>query len=95
MIEAESAADAIAAYEKCSVPPALLVTDVVMPGMSGMELARELTSRQPRLKVLYLSGYTSDAVLRHGIEQEQVEFLQKPFSLENLVRTVRAVLDKP
>ncbi len=95
VIEAESAADAIAAYEKCSVPPALLVTDVVMPGMSGMELARELTSRQPRLKVLYLSGYTSDAVLRHGIEQEQVEFLQKPFSLENLVRTVRAVLDKP
>lgn len=95
VIEAESAADAIAAYEKCSVPPALLVTDVVMPGMSGMALARELTGRQPPLKVLYLSGYTSDAVLRHGIEQEQVEFLQKPFSIENLVRTVRAVLDKP
>ena len=66
-----------------------------MPDMSGMELARELTDRQPHLKVLYLSGYTSDAVLRHGIEQQQVDFLQKPFSLENLVRTVRAVLDKP
>ncbi len=95
VVEAESGSDALALYEKCQVPPSLLVTDVVMPDMSGPELAEVLTRQQPHLKVLYMSGYSSDAVLRHGVEEDRVEFLQKPYSLDNLVRAVHAVLKRP
>jgi DNA-binding NtrC family response regulator len=71
----------------------LLVTDVVMPGMNGRELADRLTGERPGLGVLYVSGYTDHAVVRHGVLEEGIAFLSKPFDLGELVRTVREVLD--
>ena len=71
----------------------LLVTDVVMPEMSGRELVETLRDRQPDLRVLYISGYTDDEVIQRGVSGSEVAFMRKPFAAEDLVRRVRAVLD--
>ena len=73
----------------------LLLTDVIMPRMSGRELVATLLPRRPALRILYCSGYTDDTVLRHGIQTEGLMFLQKPFTTEGLARKVREVLDRP
>jgi CheY-like chemotaxis protein len=71
----------------------LLLTDVVMPGMSGSEIAARLLTRRTDLKVVFMSGYTDDAVVRHGVLQAGVAFLQKPFTVQALAGRVRQVLD--
>ncbi|CAN5172889.1 hypothetical protein BH24GEM2_BH24GEM2_11070 [soil metagenome] len=76
-------------------PPDLLLTDLVMPGMSGRELAEAMTGQHPSIPVLYMSGYTEDAVVQRGVREESVEFIQKPFSPDDLARRVREVLDRP
>ncbi len=73
--------------------PSLLLTDVVMPGMSGAELANRVQASHPDIKVIYMSGYTDEAIVDQGMLAEGVEFIQKPFSPNNLLRRVRSVLD--
>jgi DNA-binding NtrC family response regulator len=70
-----------------------MITDVVMPKVSGRELADQLTRRRPDMKVLYMSGYTDNAVLNNGILQKEVAFLQKPFTPALLTEKVRDVLE--
>jgi CheY-like chemotaxis protein len=73
----------------------LLVTYVVMPGMSGPEVAQSVTAMRPGTLVLYMSGYTDSAIGHHGVLEPGIAFLQKPFSTDDLTRKVRALLDKP
>jgi two-component system cell cycle sensor histidine kinase/response regulator CckA len=72
----------------------LLLTDMVMPQMSGRELAEQLSPRRPAMKVLYMSGYTADAVIYTGTLESQLDFIQKPFTTEALAHKIRDVLDK-
>jgi CheY-like chemotaxis protein len=95
VLDARDGAEALAAATRGGGPIDLLVTDVVMPGLDGRGLAERLGARHPGLKVLYLSGYTDDAVVRRGVLHEKVHFLQKPFSPAALARKVREVLDGP
>jgi len=92
VLEASHGEDAIRIATNHQATIHLLVTDVVMPGMGGRVLAERLLGLHPEMKVLYLSGYTDDAVVRHGILHEEVDFLQKPFSPNALAHKVRAVL---
>jgi CheY-like chemotaxis protein len=72
----------------------LLVTDVVMPGMSGPEVAAAVIAKRPETHVLFISGYTDSAIGHHGMLEPGIAFLQKPFSAEDLTRKVRGVLDE-
>ena len=90
---ASGGAEALQLAERHPGPIPMLVTDVVMPGMSGRELARRLLELRPDTKVLYLSGYADDAVERHGVLDPGTAFMQKPFSPGALASRVREVLD--
>ncbi len=71
----------------------LLLTDVIMPGMSGGDLAQQLLADRPDVKALYMSGYTDDAILQHGVLEQGLQFLEKPFTPQVLGRRIRSVLD--
>jgi DNA-binding NtrC family response regulator len=76
-------------------PVDMLLVDVVMPKHSGRELAHHLTQLRPSLRVLYMSGYSDDIVVRHGVSKSSVYFLPKPFNPTALVSKIREVLDTP
>jgi signal transduction histidine kinase/ActR/RegA family two-component response regulator len=93
VLEAPHGPDALAVAEQQPDRIDLLLTDVVMPHMSGRALADRLTAARPGLRVLYMSGYNDDAILHHGVRESGWVLLSKPFSSDVVTRTVRAVLD--
>jgi PAS domain S-box-containing protein len=95
VIEASHGQEALERAAAHAGPIQLLMTDVVMPGLGGRDLVERLATTHPDLKVLYMSGYTDDAVVHHGVLSQEMDFLQKPFTHEALAGKVRAVLDRP
>lgn len=93
VLSAASGEDAWSLLEELPLGVDLLLTDVIMPGLSGSELAQKVQSQWPETKVLFMSGYADDAVHRHGVKDECVVFLQKPFIPSDLVNKVHTVLD--
>ena len=92
VMEAENGEVGLSIAENHNGPIHMVITDVVMPGMSGRELAKRLTQLRPETKVLYLSGYTEDAIVHQGVLDTGTAFLQKPFTLQTLSRKVREVM---
>ena len=95
VLEARHGRDALTVAAAHEQPIHLLLTDVVMPEMGAGELTEQLLADRPDLKVLYVSGYTNDEVVRRGVKQRDAVFIQKPFSPDDLMRKVREVLDLP
>jgi DNA-binding NtrC family response regulator len=92
VIEAKSPADCLQfASGKDKID--LLLTDVIMPEMNGKELYQKLAAIHPNSKVLYMSGYTNDVIVHHGILDEGINFLQKPFTVHDLTQKIRKVLN--
>jgi DNA-binding response OmpR family regulator len=93
VLEARHGADALEISGRHQGPIHLMVTDVVMPQMSGRELAQRLAPLRPDMRVLYMSGYTDDAIVRHGVLGAGMAFLSKPFTPDALAAKVREVLE--
>ncbi len=93
VLEARKGAEALVLHQEHQHPIDLLMTDVVMPEMSGQSLAERLVQANPHLKVLFTSGYSDNAIVRHGILLEGLHFIQKPFTIVALLQKIREVLD--
>jgi CheY-like chemotaxis protein len=93
VLEAHDAAEAIFLFERSAAPVDLLLTDVVLPRMGGRQLADLLRGRQVGLKVLFMSGYTPDVVVLHGVLRKGAGYLEKPFTPDTLTRKVREVIE--
>ncbi len=94
VLEAPNEDDVFSIYNKHDGPIHLMVTDVVMPKMHGPELVRRLSSSYPEMKVIYMSGYLENVISHHGILERGMNYIQKPFTANELARKVREVLDK-
>jgi CheY-like chemotaxis protein len=93
VLEASNGEEALKIAERHEGPLDLLLSDVVMPRMGGPELAQELLARRPAVKVLYMSGYTDHPMVRRGVVNAGVAFLQKPFTPTALVSRIREILE--
>jgi two-component system cell cycle sensor histidine kinase/response regulator CckA len=94
VMEAENGRDAVLLIENYLGPLDLLISDVVMPHLGGRQLAEKIVDLRPGIKTLFLSGYSNDAVITHGVLQAEFAFLQKPFTPSGLAMKVRDVLDE-
>jgi PAS domain S-box-containing protein len=95
VLEASDGLHALALTEQEGVAIDMIITDVVMPNMSGRELVDRLAADRPGLRVLYISGYTADAMLHRGFAADSTPFIQKPFTMRALTQKVRSILDAP
>ena len=95
VLEAATGPEALAVAQRTQRPIDLVITDVVLPGMSGGELAERLRAVRPALRVLYTSGHSDEAIIRHGVSRSESTFLQKPFTYEAFVEKVREALRRP
>jgi DNA-binding NtrC family response regulator len=93
VLEARHGRDALSVAEGCGEPIHLLLSDVVMPEMGAGELTAQLLARRSEMKVLFVSGYTNDEIVRRGVSRKNAAFIQKPFQAEELMQKVREVLD--
>lgn len=91
VLQAANGADAWAIAEGHSGPIHVLITDVIMPGISGRTLAEQIVQRHPEMKVLYCSGYAENAIVHHGVLDPDLCFLPKPFTAEGLLEAIRTV----
>jgi len=94
VLAAATPGEALGLADTCARPIDLLLTDVIMPEMNGLDLARRLLDRQPGLRQLYMSGYTADVIGSYGVQDGGLNFIAKPFTMKNLARKVRAVLEQ-
>jgi CheY-like chemotaxis protein len=94
-LSADGPEEALQIAREHPTPIKLLITDVVMPGMNGPQLAKEIASIQPDIRVLFVSGYTSDIVIHEGVADRGTSFLQKPYVFKELLRRIRDLLDAP
>jgi len=95
VLMAANGAEALKVLERHGKPVDLLLTDVIMPGMDGRELAFEVARRKLVKRVLYMSGYTDDAIVKHGVLEHGISFIYKPFTVDAVLLKLREVLDNP
>jgi CheY-like chemotaxis protein len=93
VLVASSGSETLSIWDKKADEIDLLITDVVMPGMSGSELAKKLTTDKPQLKVLYMSGYTLNVISQYDMEGEGIDFIQKPFNATDLTVKIREIME--
>ncbi len=94
VLTAQNATEAMETFNRGSGSIHLLLTDVVMPGMNGRKLAEHIQSKNPTVKIIYMSGYTDDTISKHGILHDDIEFIEKPFSQKDLGIKVKEVLSQ-
>jgi len=93
VLPAEDGAGALRLWKEHASEVDVLLTDVIMPQMSGVELAQRLRALNPQLRVLFMSGYTDDTIAKHGLRPGEISMLEKPFTADSLAAKLRAVLD--
>jgi len=94
VVVAETPEEALALFEKVGMDIDLLLSDVVMPQMNGKSLKKSIEALKPGIKTLLMSGYTANVIAHHGVLEKGMHFIQKPFSMEDLAKKIREVIEQ-